>query len=778
VSGGSGADAARLDQVKALVAQGHPAIPRLVEMLDEPSWVVRREVVASLGMFGDAATPALTACLERQRSSEARIAATVDALVGSSGASADVALMALAQHAEAPVLTDIAQILGRRRSSVANDTLRALTLHADDNVAVSAIEALGRLGGRAAVDALLACVQSNNFYRTFPAIDVLGRSGDPRAVAPLTELLHDSRYILEAARALGRSADRRAVAPLTRLLASPADSNVRVACLALMELLDRQRQLYGSSSSIEAELLRVTSEAMARRVAQSAAGADKREKVAACQLLGELHAEAATPLLLTLLEQEAEVAEAAAQALAKISEASDSALSAALGAGSSKRRLALLPVVRSLANVDAIVACLSDASPEVRSAACEAASRIGAVGAVPALFTLLSDEQQRVVHAAVSAVQALGTDGTEALALEAARSTQPGTRRAGLRVLAYFGFPSALPLFAAAVDEEDARTIETALQGLALLDLPEAQQHLLDAASASGSSTRAAAMRAMAQVSNVAWARTPLLRGLQDADPWVRYYACQALSKLGIEGIDAELRALLADVAGQVRVAAVEALSHSRSPSASEALLDLIGNEDVDVRRAALLGLGLRREPSSLPVLANMAHASDPSTRLLALSALANIAGEGVVPLLQAAARADRAEAVRVAALNLLAERPGREAADALVGLLDAAGDHELLATALAADQPGRLEALLFALERADDNRAAWLVSCLSRSRAKGAAHALYRVLSSTNPAARRAAVSTLAALGTQEARSAIEELSLQDPDPEVRTTCLLCLAP
>ena len=496
MSPGGAGDAARLDQLKSLVARGHDAIPTLVEMLDEPSWSVRREVVASLGMLGDAAIPALMASLERQRSSETRISATVDALVGSSGASADVAVMNLAQHAEAPVLADVAQILGRRRSSVANELLRGLTLHADDNVAVSAIEALGRLGGRAAVDALIACVHSNNFYRTFPAIDVLGRSGDPRAVAPLTELLRDSRYILEAARALGRSADRRAVAPLTALLASPADGNVRVACLALMELFDRQRQLYGSSSSSEAELRRVASEAMARRVAQSAAGADKREKIASCQLLGELHAEATTPLLLTLLEQEGEVAEAAAQALAKISEASDSALSTVLHAGSSKRRLALLPVVRNLANVDAIEACLTDASPEVRSAACEAASRIGAVGVVPALFALLSDEQQRVVHAAVSAVQALGTDGTEALALQAAQSTHPGTRRAGLRVLAYFGFPSALPLFAAALHEEDARTIETALQGLALLEEPDAQKHLLDAASSDTGSTRATAMRA------------------------------------------------------------------------------------------------------------------------------------------------------------------------------------------------------------------------------------------------------------------------------------------
>jgi hypothetical protein len=105
-------------------------------------------------------------------------------------------------------------------------------------------------------------------------------------------------------------------------------------------------------------------------------------------------------------------------------------------------------------------------------------------------------------------------------------------------------------------------------------------------------------------------------------------------------------------------------------------------------------------------------------------------------------------------------------------------GESELVLEALASAHEGRLLALEAALQQADDDRAAVLVACLSRSRAEGASLSLMRALASPNAAARKAAVSTLAALGALDARSAIEQLSVSDPDPDVRTTCLLCLAP
>ena len=85
-------------------------------------------------------------------------------------------------------------------------------------------------------------------------------------------------------------------------------------------------------------------------------------------------------------------------------------------------------------------------------------------------------------------------------------------------------------------------------------------------------------------------------RGLSDADPWVRYYACQALGRLGREAAehtDAIVGAARPTRPGQVRVAAIEALSHLPGEVALAALRRAARADDPDVRRAALLGLGL-----------------------------------------------------------------------------------------------------------------------------------------------------------------------------------------
>lgn len=772
-----GSDAARLASARALAAEGARAVPQLVNMLDDPSWSVRREVVQALANLGDAAVAALCSCLVDQRDDEARIAATVDALVAAHGEQVDSAVIGLAQHENPAVLADVAQILGRRRSSAGNETLARFTEHSDDNVAVNAIEALGRLGGRAAVDALIACVSSQIFFRIFPAIDVLGRSGDPRALEPLSKLLNDSRYALEAARALGRTGDRRAAHPLLGLLSASSENTVRVACSALVELVDRHAQLYGSAGSMERELRERGSETVVRRLAQSVAKADRHERIAICRLLGLLRRDSASPILLSLLDVEPEVAEAAGKALLEIGRASESALFSALVEGDAKRRQALLPVVVSAASIDAVLTCLADASPDVRVRACEALARVSAVAAVPALFELLHDENQRVVHAAVGAIQALGTAETAPLALAAAGSETSGVRRAALRVLAYFGYEGALPFFEAAVRGGDPRARDIALQGLALLELPAARALLLNAAESQEVGCRAAAMRALGELERSEPVVAALRAGLGDADAWVRYYACQALGKLRVAGLEDEIRAMLADEAGQVRVAAIEALSHVSSARSIATLREFADHADVDLRRAALLGLGLTKDDDSLPALSAAAQHADSATRLVAISALASLASPGATRVLAAAA-SDALEAVRVAAINLLAERPGRDAADALVQLLLIGGDRELLLAALAAPLEGRIAALQAALEPADDDSALLLVSCLSRSQAEGAGAALYQTLAVHNPAVRKAGVSALAALGTQEARSAIQQIARSDPDPAVRRTSVLLSSP
>ncbi|HTU63920.1 MAG TPA: HEAT repeat domain-containing protein, partial [Polyangiales bacterium] len=630
------------------------AVPRLVALLGEPRWNVRREVVAALGVLGELALPTLCETLQRDRASETRIAATVDALVVCAG-DVESALFTLTPNIvdQPAVAADVAQILGRRRNARSVTVLITLLNHVDDNVAVAAIEALGRIGGRAAVDALVQTVERDHFFRTYPAIDVLGRSGDPRAVAPLAGLLKKSQYLQEAARALGRSADKSAVAPLCELLrapAAPSESNLRVIALALADLIERHAELYGSSTAIHEAIRASGSDLVVRRLTQALVGADSAERIGICSVLGALHNEAAVPEVSRLLDGEARVAAAAAAALREIDRGSGKQLRAALAQGDSARRQILLPLVTSSASTVEVAGCLDDADPNVRALACDALARIGDASAVPRLFARLGETNPRVVQAAISAIQSLGSSETEALASTAVRSHSATERRAGLRILSYFGYVGAIDVFAQAGRDPDPRVRDVAIAGLALIEHPRARELLLTAAAAPDERDRTAAMRGLGQSAASDEVIAALRHGLSDPNAWVRYYASQALGKLGDEDSAQALAALLSDPAGQVRVATVEALSHLKGAASLASLRAATSDDEPDIRRAALIGLGLRKNIDSLPVLVAAASDQEAATRLVALSALSTMGVAEALPVV-AQALHDADEGVRAAAV-------------------------------------------------------------------------------------------------------------------------------
>ena len=753
------------------------AIAELVPMLTDPSWTVRRAVVASLAAAGDVAVGPLVTTLRTQRDSETRIAAAVDALVASNGF-ADEAAAQLAGDANAAVAADAAQILGRRRAQMALPTLIRLLAHADDNVAVAAVEALGRIGGRAAVESLIDLVRSRNFFRTFPAIDVLGRSGDPRAVAPLAALLDQPHYALEAARALGRTGERAAVAPLTALLATSSQTKVRIAAVALHELYMRHRERFGLTTPLDDALRRaVDTPAVTRRLVGSLGGADPGEQAAIAHLMGILRDDGAVPTLMTLLEEPPLVATAAAEALERLGGAEDEELVRELAAADSARRVLLLPLARRVSTAAAVSACLHDPDAAVRAAACEALARIGNPTVVPALFEQLADQNPRVSQAAVGAIQSLGSIDTERLALAAARSDDATERRAALRILSYFGYASALPIFAAAIAGDDARARDIAVHGLPFVDDPRAMEQLLETTRASSERLRGAAMRALGQSrGGDPRVTSALLRGIADDDAWVRYYAIQSLGRLGAEAAASAVAARVADPAGQVRVAAIEALSHLRGEIAFAALRQAAGSADADLRRAALVGLGLSRRAEAEPILLAAAGDLDPATRLVAVSAVADFEGPEALAVLERGAR-DPDESVRTAAIGFLAPRPTREATEALIRLLALPTERERVLRALAIFTPEHMSGIVAALKTADDELASNLVSALVRMRRPEASAALIDAFTLPNTRARKAIASGLAAISSTEAALTLQRAAKGDSDPEVRRIATLLLA-
>jgi HEAT repeat protein len=767
----------RATAVARLASAGAEGLRELVDMLTDPSWAVRRQVIAALAAAGDAAVPILCEVLRTRRDDETRLAAAVDALAASVG-DPRAAASALARDAQPAVRSDVAQILGRRRDPHAVGLLAHLVQDPDDNVAVAAVEGLGRIGGRAAVEALLAAVESGSFFRVFPAIDVLGRSDDPRAVPALSGLLANPLYAAEAARALGRSGEPAAVPPLATLLTSPSEALVRTAALSLADLHARAAERYGRSAAVEGALRRAAAgEPVRRRLTQALSAAEHDEQKAIAFVLGVLGGDLALAALSRLLDVADGVADAAAAALRKLGPASEAQIRQTLRDGPSARRRAVLPIVNRATSAAEVALCLTDPDPDVRSLAADALARVGATAAVPSLFPLLSDANPRVVHAATGAIQSLGSGETKALALAAAEGRDPAARRAALRILAYFGYGDALPHFLEALRSDDVRLREVAIAGLPFLDDARAHEALLASARDGSAETRRAALRALGHsATSDPRVVAALLAGLDAPDPWVRYYAAQALGRVGAETASTRLRDLLRDDAGQVRVAAVEALSHFRNDVALHALRDAASSDEPDLRRAALIGLGLTGRPEALPALLEGMRAGDAATRLVAVSALSGAGGAEVVPALARAAR-DPDEAVRAAAVAFLAASPGANATAELVELAREMPERERAIGALALPAEGRVPALLTELDRADDDVAPLIGSALARMRTPLAARALLHGLESPNVAARKAAASALRAVGSRDGVEAIRRAAANDPDVAVRQICSVLLA-
>lgn len=756
--------------VDQLSRQGAAGIAPLIGRLSTSNWILRRAVISALARMGQQAVEPLCKLLETERSNEAVIAATVDVLVASSG-DPQTALERLARSPDAAVVYDAAAIFGRRRSAASVPLLVELTRHEDDNVAVAAIEALGRIGGHAAVTALIATTQSGNFFRTFPAIDVLGRLGGDAGIQRLIELLAEPLYTMEAGRALGRTGHERAVTPLLHLLTTANDVFTRVAATAIYEVHQLQLERLGTSRLVP-ESVQKQSASLGRRLAHALGGADVQEQVAIVNLLSWAGSAEAVPSLIELLDGDALVARAAAEALGSMGEHAESQMRLALREGGSSRRLVLLPLLAlKSSSLPDLLLCLSDPDAGVRAQACDVIGRIGDPSAVASLFELLRDSDPRVVQAAVGAIQSLGSQQTEDMALAAAQSEDPNERRAALRIVSYFGYGRGIDVLLSALRHPDERLREVALAGLATVEDPRALDALLSATEHDSSRTRSGAMRALGQTSKDPRVTSALLRGLSDRDSWVRYYASQSLGKLNDDAAAEALVRLVDDDAGQVRVAVVDALAHLNSDVSLQALKEAAQSTDADMQRAALLGLGVGKHPSSVATLQEAMRSEDAATRLIALSALAEYDSDAVTQTLLRAA-GDRDENVRNAAIGFLAARPGQTPTRTLVKLLKAPQVRERVVSALALPIEGRVSGLLSALDESDEEQAPLIVTALTRMRRADATEAIFEALRCANAAGRKAAAEAISALDTEDGREALAHAAQNDPDPDVRQLC------
>ena len=224
--------------------------------------------------------------------------------------------------------------------------------------------------------------------------------------------------------------------------------------------------------------------------------------------------------------------------------------------------------------------------------------------------------------------------------------------------------PVYLKQFVEAIDNANAVDREKAIENLAKLDHPVAQQTLREALRHPLPDVRYHAALAQARFNDTT-SLPQLLEALEGENTSIDDEVIQALSKIGVAAVPGLLKALH-DRNSVVRSNVAIALGKIRDRTAVPGLLEALHDQDRDVRSRATLALREIGDATAVPGLLEALHDQDDIVRCLAATVLGEIGDKTVVPgLLEAlhdqnsVVRSDVAEALgqigdKTAVLSLL----------------------------------------------------------------------------------------------------------------------------
>ncbi len=744
------------------------ATPKLVETLRDESWRVRQEAVSGLARQADAETIASILHLLRTEHGNLSILNSALQVLALSDVDIISPLTEFLRDPDMDLRVQAALALGEQRDLRAFPALLAAMEDADANVRYHAIEALGKIRAAEAVNALTGVAESGDFFLAFPALDALTQIGDPRVAPRLVPLLKDRWLGSAAADALGRLGDEEVVAPLVALLNQP-DTPRLVIAQALATLYHRYEDSYRQGAYI-ADLVRSEISATgAQNLLDSLDRASAVELRSLALVLGWLEGAAVRRALTRLLGHPAarkEVIEALVRHGARVTEL----LSEQLAAEDLETRRAAVIALGRIGDaraVPALTSVLADEELVIETAG--ALAKIGDASAFESLLGLLGHTEAGVRQAAVSALNSLGHPQMAARAVRLLDDPDARVRESAVKIAGYFGFAECIDQLLARCRDDDENVRRAAVEHLPYLEDERALPALDYALRNDTPKVRAAAAHALGQMES-ADARPHLLAALGDADSWVRYFAARSIGQRGERGATGELgRMANTDAAGHVRIAALEALGQIGSESSVAILAPVAKSGDSEMACAALKSLGSVSHPDALPPLQAALRSPEPARRIAALRALAARGEEGSAEELRWVVAADEDSEVVQAAIDALAHLATPEAIRALIDLTALTTRREACINALAQLDAKNLEWIAQGLTHADVEVRRVTVEALGRMTHSGASERLSTALDDVDATVRLAAVNTLGRLGSRHAERKLVSMARTDPDVTVR---------
>lgn len=339
-----------------------------------------------------------------------------------------------------------------------------------------------------------------------------------------------------------------------------------------------------------------------------------------------------------------------------------------------------------------LVGKVQDSVPEVRQAVARALGELGDGRAAQALLLQLRDPSPEVQVEAMTALGRLRSDAAVESLASLAASRVTTVRQGALATLGHIGTPNAVKALVAALGtaedataENEASPVREALLAAGPVAIGELRAALL------GVPSRAVAMGAAWTLGELhARDEAPVIIGAVRRGVLPAAAGLRALTGAGSPDAVSFVLEYLRDPSAQVRSEAQQAAAALLDPAhpdgrAVEPIAALLASGRLPTREQAALVflLGRTGAPRAATLAAGFVGSKDRAVRLAALDALANLGPAGADDALLTAL-ADPDGTVRVHAAATLAEAGGAKSATALLARLDEGGEMDR-AAALAA---------------------------------------------------------------------------------------------
>jgi len=434
--------------------------------------------------------------------------------------SVEVALRDALTKCKGRLLAGVIGSLGVRHDAQAVKPLTGLLEDADADVAQAAARALGKIATPAAVKALQAGLPKaspgnqlafyEGLFRCAEALTLKGQAGDARAIYDQMRTPQAPQQVRAGAlRGAILSRGKDGLPLLDQALRAEDYVQVAAAARVAIELKgnDVTKVLTGALPQLPSDKQVLVLQTLGKRgdagalpaIFPLAKSGAKQVRLAAIRVLPEIGHSSTVPVLVALLgDPDAELAQAAQEALAGTRGAEADAAVVALLAGQTSQRLTGIDLVgrrRMASCLPALLKAATDSDAKVRPAAIKRAGELGGPSDLDALLGVLakasSQEDLEATEQALGAVcakaqkpEACSDKLTAALA-----QAQPAQKGVLLGVLTTVGGASGLKATRAAVDDSNADVHGAAIRALAAWKTVDAAPLLLAIAQSSTDAT-------------------------------------------------------------------------------------------------------------------------------------------------------------------------------------------------------------------------------------------------------------------------------------------------